>query len=706
MSHFKPLREELKNYMDKQQIDAIYQSYQLAKKAHDGQTRYTGEPYITHPIAVACILAEIRMDQPTIMAAIMHDVIEDTRVDKETIIQEFGREVADLVDGVSKLTQIKFESRAEAQAENFRKMILAMAKDTRVILVKLSDRLHNMRTLKTLPQSKKGRIAKETLGIYAPIANRLGMHVFRVELEDLGFAALYPTRYNVLENAVKKARGNRKEIVSVIEKSLRSCIDQFDIPNVQLKGRKKHLFSIYKKMRDRRIPFSEIMDIYAFRIVVDKVDECYRVLGAVHNLYKPIPQRFKDYIAIPKANGYQSLHTTLFGPYGLPIEIQIRTYQMERMAENGISAHWLYKSEAKDFSEAQLRAREWIKDVMEMQQSAGTSIEFVENVKIDLFPDEAYIFTPKGQIIKLPAGATGVDFAYAVHSDVGNSCVAIKIDRRLSPLSTALESGQTVEVITAPGARPNTSWLNFVVTGKARSNIRHYLKTQRRAESMKLGKRLLSKAIKGLGGRFSMKQLAPIVKAYQLNSADDLLAEVGFGNRVPALVAKQMLEAQQITVGDIDKDADVMTIKGTEGMVVNFAECCRPIPGDPIIGELSKGQGLIVHADQCPRLIRRRDDPTKCVPLRWEDEVEGDFVVDIRVEIENRRGILATLALSIAEAESNIANIVAQDHDGRFFLVKLTLAVRDRKHLARVIRRIRRIEGITRITRFKEYADE
>ena len=665
MSHFKPLREELKNYMDKQQIDAIYQSYQLAKKAHDGQTRYTGEPYITHPIAVACILAEIRMDQPTIMAAIMHDVIEDTRVDKETIIQEFGREVADLVDGVSKLTQIKFESRAEAQAENFRKMILAMAKDTRVILVKLSDRLHNMRTLKTLPQSKKGRIAKETLGIYAPIANRLGMHVFRVELEDLGFAALYPTRYNVLENAVKKARGNRKEIVSVIEKSLRSCIDQFDIPNVQLKGRKKHLFSIYKKMRDRRIPFSEIMDIYAFRIVVDKVDECYRVLGAVHNLYKPIPQRFKDYIAIPKANGYQSLHTTLFGPYGLPIEIQIRTYQMERMAENGISAHWLYKSEAKDFSEAQLRAREWIKDVMEMQQSAGTSIEFVENVKIDLFPDEAYIFTPKGQIIKLPAGATGVDFAYAVHSDVGNSCVAIKIDRRLSPLSTALESGQTVEVITAPGARPNTSWLNFVVTGKARSNIRHYLKTQRRAESMKLGKRLLSKAIKGLGGRFSMKQLAPIVKAYQLNSADDLLAEVGFGNRVPALVAKQMLEAQQITVGDIDKDADVMTIKGTEGMVVNFAECCRPIPGDPIIGELSKGQGLIVHADQCPRLIRRRDDPTKCVPLRWEDEVEGDFVVDIRVEIENRRGILATLALSIAEAESNIANIVAQDHDGR-----------------------------------------
>ncbi len=456
-------------------------------------------PILPTPLQSHKFWPQMRMDPQTIMAAILHDVVEDTEVKQSEIVDAFGKEVADLVDGVTKLTQIHFENYAQAQAENFRKMVMAMASDIRVILVKLCDRLHNMRTLSGLPPEKRRRKALETLEIFAPIANRLGMHAFRVELEDLGFASLYPLRYKILKDAVAKARGNRQEIIEMIHQQIRDAIKKNNIPSATLSGRGKHLYSIYKKMHEKHLSFSEIMDVYGFRIIVDKVDTCYRVLGALHNLYKPIAQRFKDYIAIPKANGYQSLHTTLFGPYGVPIEVQIRTEEMHKMAENGIAAHWLYKTEKKVFNEAQSRAREWLKSILEMDKSSKNSLEFIENVKIDLFPDEVYVFTPKGQIIELPAGATPVDFAYAIHSDIGNTCVAARLDKRLSPLSTPLVSGQQVEIITAPGARPNAAWLNFVVTGKARSKIKHYLKKQQRDESLELGKRLIEKALNSYG---------------------------------------------------------------------------------------------------------------------------------------------------------------------------------------------------------------
>jgi guanosine-3',5'-bis(diphosphate) 3'-pyrophosphohydrolase len=470
------LRNELKTYIDDEQLLLIEEACLLGEKAHEGQKRHTGEPYITHPFSVATILAEMRMDPPTIIAAILHDVLEDTAVIKQELIDLFGKEVADLVDGVTKLTQIEFESRAEAQAENFRKMMMAMARDIRVILIKLADRLHNMRTLGSLPRKKRRRLAKETLEIFAPIANRLGMHAFRVEFEDLGFSALYPMRYRILRDAVNKAHGNRQEIMETIDQEIQKSFTKNNIRARSLTNREKHLYSIYKKMHDKHLSFSEVMDVYGFRVIVDKVDTCYRVLGALHNIYKPITQRFKDYIAIPKANGYQSLHTTLFGPYGVPIEVQIRTEEMHKMAEYGISAHWLYKTEKSVFGEAQLRAKEWLKGVLEMHKNSKNSLEFIENVKIDLFPDEVYVFTPKGTILELPQGATPVDFAYAIHSDIGNTCVAAKLDRRLAPLSTQLTNGQQVEIITATGARPNPTWLSFVVTGKARSNIKHILK--------------------------------------------------------------------------------------------------------------------------------------------------------------------------------------------------------------------------------------
>src|SRR3990167_2948405 len=502
IKEFEPLRPELKNYLTETQINTVEEAFLFAKNAHGDQTRYSGELYITHPISVALILAQMRMDPATIMAAILHDVIEDTEVDKKELIERFGKEVADLVDGVTKLTQIHFENYLQAQAENFRKMVMAMARDIRVILVKLADRLHNMRTLQGLPPAKCRRIARETLEIFAPIANRLGMHAFRVELEDLGFASLYPLRYRILKAAVTKAHGNRQEIMDMIDNEFRKGLKKFNIPSWTLAGREKHLYSIYKKMHEKHLSFSEIMDVYGFRVIVDKIDTCYRVLGVLHNLYKPIAQRFKDYIAIPKANGYQSLHTTLFGPYGVPIEVQVRTEEMHKMAENGIAAHWLYKTEKKGLNEAQSRAKEWLKNILEMDKSSKNSLEFIENVKIDLFPDEVYVFTPKGQIIELPAGATLVDFAYAIHSDIGNTCVAARIDRRLSPLSTPLISGQQVSIVTAPGARPNPAWLNFVVTGKARSKIKHYLKKQQREESMDLGKRLVEKTLHIYGLHF------------------------------------------------------------------------------------------------------------------------------------------------------------------------------------------------------------
>jgi len=705
---FTDLRDELALYLDQQQVEQIAQAYILAFDAHQGQRRRSGEAYISHPLAVARILCAMRMDHESIMAALLHDVLEDTSIDKKTIEERFGNNVAELVDGVSKLTQIQFESRAEAQAENFRKMLLAMVRDIRVILVKLADRLHNMRTLDVLSTEKRRRIAKETLEIYAPIANRLGMNGFRVEFESLGFSTLFPQRSRILTEAVRKARGNRKEIMRMIETTLKNGLQQAGLPPVAVDGREKHLYSIYKKMRNKNVSFSQIMDFYAFRILVDDVDTCYRVLGLVHGLYKPVPGRFKDYIAIPKANGYQSLHTTLFGPYGVPIEIQIRTNVMQHMAEQGIAAHWLYKSPEASVTQAQQSARAWLKNLLEMQKNAGgNSLEFMQNVKIDLFPDEVYVFTPKGDIMELPAGATAVDFAYAVHTDVGNRCVAVKIDRQLAPLSSTLENGQSLEIITAPGATPNPAWLSFVVTGKARSNIRHFLKSQQQSESITLGERLLESALSHMGASLedvNKTAIQQLLKELHVPQFDDVLADIGLGNRTALLVARRLTELQGLKQSMLSShhhpnESVPLAIKGTEGLVVNFAKCCWPIPGDPIVGFLGFGQGLTIHTEDCRHVAAFRDQPDKYVPVRWEDNIDGDFQVELRIEVINQRGMLAVLSAAIADAGANIDSIRSEDKDDRYSVVTLILAVSDRTHLAQIMRRIRAMKPVTKITR-------
>lgn len=703
MTYFDTLHDELSQYLNQEQILKIKEAYLLAEQAHASQIRFTGEPYITHPIAVACILAEMRMDPATIMAAILHDVVEDTPITQIEVIEKFGKEVGDLVDGVTKLTQIHFENYAQAQAENFRKMVMAMAKDIRVILVKLADRLHNMRTLSSLPLKKSKRIALETLEIFAPIANRLGMHSMRVELEDLGFASLYPLRYRVLKQAVAKAHKNRKEMVKTIEDQIQNGLRKGHIPPAALSSREKHLYSIYKKMLEKHLPFSEIMDVYGFRIVVDSIDTCYRTLGILHHLYKPIAQRFKDYIAIPKANGYQSLHTTLFGPYGVPIEVQIRTEEMHKTAENGIAAHWLYKSEKKGLTEAQSRTREWLKGILELDKSSKNSLEFIENVKFDLFPDEVYVFTPKGQIIELPAGATAVDYAYAIHSDIGNTCVAARLDKRLAQLSTPLTSGQQVEIITAPGSRPNLAWLHFVITGKARSNIKHYLKKQQREESIELGKRLIETALRTYEVQLAdMPELAlqRIVEAFHLESINHLFEEIGLGSRPSFLVAKQIAKLLGAAKKDEVKEHPLL-IQGTEGLALTFARCCRPIPGDHIAGLMTQGHGIEVHLIHCPHLAKYHRHPEKYVPLLWEAKIAGDFSVDLKADLINQRGSLAALTLAISEAESNIENMRAQESDRHHFHVDVTLSVSNRSHLAKVLRKIRQRSSVIRVSRSK-----
>ncbi|SHL32396.1 bifunctional GTP diphosphokinase/guanosine-3',5'-bis pyrophosphate 3'-pyrophosphohydrolase [Phytopseudomonas punonensis] len=695
------LADRLSNYLGDEQVNLVRRAYFYAEQAHDGQRRRSGEAYVTHPLAVASILADMHMDHQSLMAAMLHDVIEDTGIAKEALHAQFGESVAELVDGVSKLTQMNFETKAEAQAENFQKMAMAMARDIRVILVKLADRLHNMRTLEVLSGEKRRRIAKETLEIYAPIANRLGMHSMRVEFEDLGFKAMHPMRSERIRAAVRRARGNRKEIVTRIEESLLHCLEREGLSG-EVVGREKHLYSIYQKMRGKRRAFNEIMDVYAFRIVVDKVDTCYRVLGAVHNLYKPLPGRFKDYIAIPKANGYQSLHTTLFGMHGVPIEIQIRTREMEEMANNGIAAHWLYKSNEDETPKGNhARARQWVKGVLEMQQRAGNSLEFIESVKIDLFPDEVYVFTPKGRIMELPKGSTAVDFAYAVHTDVGNTCIACRINRRLAPLSQALESGSTVEIVSAPGARPNPAWLNFVVTGKARTHIRHALKLQRRSESVNLGERLLNKVLASFETHLDKvpaeRQLA-VLNEYRMETFDDLLEDIGLGNRMAYVVARRLLASDG---EELPNTEGPLAIRGTEGLVLNYAKCCTPIPGDPIVGYLSAGKGMVVHMDTCRNISEVRHNPEKCIQLAWAKDVTGEFNVELRVELEHQRGLIALLAGSVNAADGNIEKISMDERDGRVSVVQLVVSVHDRVHLARVIKKLRTLPGVMRITRMK-----
>lgn len=721
----------LEKYLEHDQVSEIYRAYLFSAEAHEGQRRMSGEPYIYHPLEVARVLADMRMDQKSIMAAILHDVIEDTPTAKDQIEKEFGKDVAGLVDGVSKLTKVKFENRAEAQAENFQKMILAMADDIRVILVKLSDRLHNMRTIDAMPVAKKKRIAKETLDIYCPIAHRLGMNNIRNELENICFAVLYPVRYRVLDAAVKKRRGNRKEIIQGIEDAIQQRLKE-DGLNGRISGREKHLYSLYHKMKGKLLPFSEVFDVYAFRIVVDKVESCYQALGIMHNLYKPVPGKFKDYIAIPKTNGYQSLHSVLFGPYGVPLEVQIRTKEMDRVAEVGIAAHWLYKKGENENKLAQDRARQWLRSLLEMQKNAGDSLEFLENVKIDLFPDVVYVFTPKGEIKELLRGTTAVDFAYAVHTDVGNSCVAAKINRRLMPLRTELLNGQTVEIITAPGARPNPLWLDFVVTGKARSNIRHYLKNLKTKEACELGARLLNKAL--LSFNSSLQDIpepiiGSVIKSYKFDDIEQLLEDIGMGNRTALLVAQQLVtnDSDDKLERDLKKSglqrpgkirhvldryvpsflksekkaSRPLLITGTEGMVMSFARCCRPIPGDPVLGFVTKGRGIVVHTESCKNVVEFRKTPEKWIDVRWEPETKGDFPVDIRVYVINQRGVLATAAATIADMNSNIINVNIGEREGKYSTLTFTIEVVDRKHLANIMRRLRSLEQVARISRVK-----
>ncbi len=706
------LCQRARAYLEPTQIAEIRRAYEFGAAAHEGQTRKSGEPYIQHPLEVTCILADMHMDHETLIAALLHDVIEDTHIGKETITREFGPEVAAIVVGLSKLTRLEFESHAEAQARNFQRMLMAMAADIRVILVKLADRLHNMRTLGALAPEKRRRIARETLEIYAPIAQRLGLNIIRLELEELGFAALYPLRQRVIRQEILRIRGNRKEIVDKIKERIRRHLRQERL-SAQVAGREKHLYSIYNKMKEKHLGFSDVHDVYAFRVVVDTVDNCYRALGVMHSLYKPVPGRFKDYIAIPKANGYQSLHTVLFGPYGVPLEVQIRTHEMDQVAEAGIAAHWLYKTGDSAARSAQKRAREWLRNILAMQQQAGNSEEFLEHVKIDLFPDEVYVFTPKGKILTLPRGSTAVDFAYAIHSDLGNACVACRINRRLSPLRTPLETGQTVEIVTAPGARPNPAWLTFVVTGKARATIRHYLKNLQLDEARALGKRMLERELSALetsSDKLDPVRLEAVLASFKLENLEGLYAEMGLGQRLAPLVARNLAQDQTEPEASnkrrrlpelSDESASPLVIRGTEGMVVSFPKCCYPIPGDAIIGYLTAGRGIVVHQPTCPNVTDYRSAPDKWIDVQWARDVDREFSVELALDVVNRRGTLATIAAAVADANANIEEVEISERNARHSSIRLVIGVRDRKHLADVIRATRRVQTVVRILRKK-----
>lgn len=698
------LTDKLSSYLDPKEVDRVKRAYHFSEKCHLGQMRQSGDPYITHPLAVANILADLHMDHESLIAALLHDVIEDTGVSKGQISRRFGRTVADLVDGVSKLGEIESASRAEQQAESFQKMTLAMSRDIRVMLVKLADRLHNMRTLGVLSPEKRRRIARETIDIYAPIAQRLGINDIRLEFEDLGFAAMYPLRHRRLREALKASRKNRKEVVTEIHQSIEMRLESESI-NVLVKGREKHLWSIYLKMREKKKSFRDIMDVFAFRLVVDNVDDCYRALGIVHNIYKPVPGEFKDYIAIPKANGYQSLHTVLVGMHGVIIEVQIRTNEMEAMANFGIAAHWEYKSGRNNVEVSQRKAARWVQGLLEMQQQAGDSLEFLEHVKADLFPDEVYVFTPKGKIVELPTGATPIDFAYSVHTGLGDSCIACNVDGELKPLSEPLQSGQKIEIISSAGAQPNPNWLNFVVTAKARSAIRHFLKNQQHDESVDLGKRLLDQALGNLGSSYvqlKKSDIKRLLKETGASTFEYVLQQIGLGNRVPFAVANIMILPSKRKVSDDKKNSDLpVVIDTSEGLIVQYGRCCHPIPGDPILGHMSPGKGIVIHLESCRNLKEIRLNPEKCMPLVWSSVVKGEFAVELKVEVTPERGFIAALAARMTEEDATIEHISVTEKDAFTSIVDVILTVRDRIHLADILRRARSLKPVRRIYRVK-----
>jgi len=694
----------LKQYLKPEDIAQVMAAYRFSDSAHQGQMRKSGDPYISHPVTVACILAELHLDAPSLMAAMLHDVMEDTVVSKQQLAEQFGKTVAELVDGLSKLDKIEFQSATQAQAENFRKMLLAMSQDVRVILVKLADRLHNMRTLDVMRPEKRRRIARETLEIYAPIANRLGLNRIYQELEDLSFKHLYPMRYRVLSQSVRAARGNRKEVVGKILEEIKQRLAEQGI-EAEVKGREKHLYSIYRKMLEKVGTFSQVFDIYGFRVLVKDNPTCYLALGALHGLYKPIPGKFKDYIAIPKANGYQSLHSTLFGPFGTPIEVQIRSREMHNVAEAGVAAHWRYKASDADLTALQQQTHQWLQRLLEIQSESADSMEFLEHFKVDLFPDEVYVFTPKGKIMALPRGATAVDFAYAVHTDVGNRCVAVKINHELAPLRSELRNGDHVEIITAAHSKPNAVWLNYVATGKARSHIRHFLKTMKSEESAVLGERLLNQALRALHvepAQIDKTRWQKLVRDYGVKDKQEILTDIGLGKRLNVMVARQLLAMAEATGERAGKQLGSITIRGTEGMAVQFAPCCRPIPGDPILGFINKGKGLVIHTHDCPTIRKFRMDPDRWLDVEWDPDNKRLFKVNMKLAVANQPGVLAKIAAGIAAAGSNIDNVSMEEGDDSAYTnMNFTVQVEDREHLARLMRSLRKIPEVARINRVK-----
>ncbi len=697
------LEQRLRAYLSEEQVERIRKAYLLGAHAHAGQTRKSGEPYITHPVAVARILAELGMDAETIIAAILHDTLEDTPLSRAELETEFGPTVTALVDGVTKLDRVKFRSLQEAAAESFRKMLLAMARDLRVILIKLADRLHNMRTLAAMAPDARERIARETLDIYAPIAQRLGMNKFKSELQDLGFRALHPMRHRVIDARIKSVLGNRREAMAKIEATLSARLTQEKVAH-RVISRIKSPYSIYAKMRAEHKTFAQVMDVYGFRVVTRQTMECYHALGAIHSLYKPLDARFRDFIAIPKANGYQSLHTVLFGSFGAPIEIQIRTEDMDQIAERGVAAHWVYKTAAEPASAAQTRAREWVAGLVDSQTREPSSLEFLENVKVDLFPDDVYLFTPKGRILALPRNATALDFAYAVHTDVGTHAVAARVDRKLAPLRQRLNSGETVEVITAPSAVPTPQWLEWAVSSKARTAIRHFLKRLQHEDAVEFGHRMLDRALDARGVSLDAIPGAALDRYLaegKFKRLEELLADIALGNRMPDQVAAQLAQARGMPDAQaLNRSAEKILINGSERGVLSFGNCCNPVPGDDIVGYLSAGKGIVVHRHDCPNIPEYRKTPERIVAIGWDREVSGDYRARLRIVVDNKPGVLATVAAAIAEGDSNIENVEYQERDLQTSSLLFTIEVRNRKHLADVMRRVRRASVVHGVYRY------
>jgi GTP diphosphokinase / guanosine-3',5'-bis(diphosphate) 3'-diphosphatase len=694
----KELLSKVGSYLPADQVERIRAAAEFGATAHQGQKRLSGEPYIAHPVAAADILADLHLDADTIIAAILHDVIEDTPTPKAEIAARFGNDVAEIVDGVTKLDQIQFKNRKEAQAESFRKMLLAMVRDLRVILVKLADRTHNLRTMGAVAPAKRRQVARETLDIYAPVAERLGLYTMKLELEELGFQTLYPQRYRVIERALKRARGNQQEFLNKIHVQLEAALKKAGI-EAKIEAREKHLYSVYRKMQRKRAPLAEIVDVYGLRIVVDQVDTCYRAVGVVHSVFKPMPGRFKDYVAIPRVNGYQSLHTTLFGPNAVPIEVQIRTADMDSVAESGIAAHWKYKEDATEGSAQQERARTWLSNLMKMQEG-GNSEEFIESVKVDLYPDKVYVFTPRGEILRLPRGATVVDFAYAVHTDIGNRCVAAKVDRRLMPLRTVLRNGQTIHIITAKGARPNPAWVNFVVTAKARSGIRHYLKSLKHGEAVELGRRLLEQALAEFHVKLEAIEpavLSATLSDLALHAVDELYEKIGLGERLAPLVARRLLPGDQAT--SRDGKPVPLVVAGAEGLLVTYAHCCYPLPGDPIVAFLSTGRGIVIHRSTCANVADSHKHPENWLAVNWEATDGRFFQSEIRVEAMNKVGLLAAVSAAISGTQTNISSVSLEQHEAETATLGFVLEVHDRAHLARAVRVVRRMSEVLRVVR-------